>query len=227
MVARRHQGNESRIQFIDVAELRAFTDGILFDGMSVNLIGGATPGDGAGGFFCWDSSSSVSEDAPSSVGTVVKLTNTAIGRFIRTDMESISALFFGANTDGATNNGVGVQVALEYALANGRTLNFPAGRYNFTTRAELEGVGNINITADPGAVIISNISSGGGAISLRADRVELVIAADITRGDTTFDVADATGITVGQHFTLRSSVAVEALRSRPARHTGVIVSIEV
>ena len=131
---------------------------------------------------------------------------------------------FGAIIDGVSDNGVISKNAQDYALANSKTLHFHEGRYNYTTRAETEGVGVINITADPGAVIISNVT-GGGAISLRAVRVELSIGANITRGDLTFDLVSAAGITVGQHFTLRSEVAVESLRGRPARHTGTIVAI--
>jgi len=157
-------GEASAIAFIDVAEMRAFTGNRLSDNQSVTLIGGALPGDGAGGDFFWDSSSTASEDAPLSVGTVVKRTDEVTGRFIRTDQSTISLPMFGADPTGLLISTAAIQVAFD-SISNGNfrvldlgdtgnggfyncdaTLTLPTKTFNITGRGNsIAGAGHSTV----------------------------------------------------------------------------------
>lgn len=137
------QSRFSRFQFIDVAELRAFEGDNISNGESVTLIGGAIPGDGAGGDLHWDSTSTASEDAPASVGWVVKRTDEATGRFIRTDRSVVRPEHFGARS------GLASTVAIQAALDKAKSLTepFPAVEFGFgefliSSELDRTGTGN-------------------------------------------------------------------------------------
>lgn len=128
------EGEAASLSFIDVAEMRALAGRSLLEGESVTLVGGALPGDGAGGDFHWDATSTASEDAPLSVGTVVKRTDTATGRFIRTDQSELTIVMYGAVKGGGDG-----AAAINVGLATGNSLMVPEGRFLFNSTLKSGG----------------------------------------------------------------------------------------
>lgn len=156
------QNNSRALQFIDVAGLRALSGQKLLNGQSIDLLGDTSAGDGAGGDFYWDASSTASENAPLSVGTIVKLTDTTTGRFIRTDQTFITGIMFGQVGDGTTDARVPGQLAATFAgtigvnvympptaagyfFDNGGTITLPDGVsfYGRNTKITLEDEANL------------------------------------------------------------------------------------
>lgn len=114
-----------------IAELRAisFTPS---DGDTINVTGYYSAGDGGGGQFYWDATSTEADNG----GTIIKVASVATGRFKSSTPYEINILKFGAPAadDGVTSDTPYIQAAYDYAksisayLAGGATVLWPPGK---------------------------------------------------------------------------------------------------
>ncbi|HEY4111432.1 hypothetical protein, partial [Puia sp.] len=96
---------------------------------SVFVQGYAAVDDGGQGFFAWDAASSQSDND----GTVIQVTGTSTGRWMRIYSGAISVKWFGAKGDSTSNDQPAISHALNAALHFQRDLLLPGGIYQLTT----------------------------------------------------------------------------------------------
>mgnify|MGYP003669871828 CR=1 FL=1 len=118
------QNNSRRQAYSSLAAVRLISGITAYEGEVINLSGHTTEGDGGGGDFYWDASSTATDNN----GTIVKLADTTTGRFIRVDQTRISVRMFGAVGNGSTDDTTKINVALD----SGRDILFPIGTYLIT-----------------------------------------------------------------------------------------------
>jgi len=87
-----------------------------------------TDGDGGGGDFYWDASSTETDNG----GTIIKATAIAVGRWKRPETTKITARKFGSKGDGSTNDDTTMQAFLDYGKDTGATLYIENGEYILT-----------------------------------------------------------------------------------------------
>lgn len=139
----------------------------------VEVAGRTSPGDGGGGSFAWDPTSTAADDD----GTVLKITSVATGRLLRIfdNEDGYNVKWFGAIGDGATNDTVAIQACLNVAASHAQSgiidpfgtiltgttstpVQFPQGVYRITsgltTSLGLEWVGFRSI------IIMANYAAG-------------------------------------------------------------------
>lgn len=111
----------------------------------------ATSGDGGGGYFLWDATST----ATPNLGTIFAATGVTTGRWLRQYLD-LELKFFGVPIGGYADTAWAAAVA--YAVSAGQTLfvssqttTLPIGYYHFLH----------NITKPPGLAVIASPSSGG------------------------------------------------------------------
>jgi hypothetical protein len=85
--------------------------------------GAVTPGDGGGGMFYWDTSSSVDDG-----GTTIRPTEGG-GVWRRIFGEALSVRWFGATASGSSSDVVAIQNAIDACPPSGGVVFFPPGRY--------------------------------------------------------------------------------------------------
>src|SRR5882762_3479904 len=111
--------NLQSLSFDSIASLSAV---IGAPGLAVTVKGFYVPGDGGGGDFYWDETST----ATAVSGMILKNASVATGRWIRRyDPNFISVNLFGVLPDGVTDYAVLWQAAITFA--NGRVLYVPSG----------------------------------------------------------------------------------------------------
>lgn len=97
----------------------------------VSVLGYLTSGDGGGGDFFWDSSSTVTANG----GTIIESNITATGRWIRPVANDFNVKHFGATGDGVTDDFIPIENAVDAAIAyGGGYVYFPTGNYRIYTR---------------------------------------------------------------------------------------------
>lgn len=130
-----------------------------------NVIGYYLPGDGGGGDFFWDATSTDPEDG----GTVFEVTGTPTGRWKRLFADTINVKWFGAKGDGSDDT-VDFQNAIDYFSANSKKGEIIVDSvYTITNviigseRISLKGGGTINgsVTIGNGVARIYNITIDG------------------------------------------------------------------
>lgn len=102
------------------------------DGFNATVLGYYTLGDGGGGEFYWDNTSTITDNG----GTVIQVTSVTTGRWIRNNSNIIDVRCFGAKGDFNSITGIGtndrasIQKAFDYATLYGNyTIIFPKGNY--------------------------------------------------------------------------------------------------
>ena len=116
----------------DLADMRAQPGAVLATNQTATLMGGSTIGDQVAKIYYWDPTSTATDDGDS----VVKLTDTATGRFLYTSEEGT---YINVLNYGVTNDGVDTTTALQALLDNSivqdlnRALFFPAGNYRVSS----------------------------------------------------------------------------------------------
>jgi hypothetical protein len=106
----------------------------VYDGQHAHCEGYSSRGDGGGGDFVWDASSTATHNW----GTVVAVTGVATGRWLRVRVGNlINVRWFGAKADWngttGTDNTAAIQAAIDYAMDNGKGIVFiPAGLYKIS-----------------------------------------------------------------------------------------------
>jgi len=137
-----------------IADLR------LLDGSSgsgrANLSGYYAPGDGGGGSFWWDATSTETDNN----GTIIKVTAVATGRWKRLYSGEINVRWFGAKGDGVTDDSSAIVAAI--AASTGKTLFFPVGDYVLTTTETVPA--DVTLHFDNAAVI-----NGSGTLNINGD----------------------------------------------------------
>lgn len=101
------------------------------------LLGYNSAGDGGGGVFYWDSTSTASDDG----GVTIRPdSRPAQGRWKRVITSRVNARWFGATGDGTTNDAPAVIAARAYCDENKKTLHFDAGTYLLDSDPSLSSI---------------------------------------------------------------------------------------
>ena len=99
---------------------------VLNGGNTVEVLGYYTKGDGGGGLFYWDSTSTEADNG----GTIIQATGITTGRWKRVFSGAVNVKWFGAKGDGITDDRSYFQNALSYLRStNGGTINITNGKY--------------------------------------------------------------------------------------------------
>ena len=91
----------------------------------VDVLGYYTKGDGGGGIFYWDSTSTESENG----GTIIQATGIATGRWKRPESGTVNVKEFGAKGDGLADD----TFAVQNAINTKNDIYIPNGTYNIST----------------------------------------------------------------------------------------------
>ena len=109
---------------------------------TVMVLGYYVAGDGGGGIFRWDGASSAADNG----GTIIIPTAApANGRWIRQVVGgTVNVREFGAKGDGATNDTVAIQAAIDFSVANGMATVAPYGTFIVLPATAQAGAGTYN-----------------------------------------------------------------------------------
>jgi hypothetical protein len=171
----------------NLASLRAL--GAQANGVQVAEAGYTTPGDGGGGLWYYDTSSTATEN----VGTIVKPTGVSgAGRFIReVQGQPYNVKWFGAKGDGVTDDGPAIQSDIDavYAIGSGAVfvpqgtfiLNTVTAPYYLLTIRDKVSVGGVGpssiLKAGPG---LRNSTTGLAILYNHTDYVSDLTISDLT-----------------------------------------------
>lgn len=92
-----------------ISDMTALSSTALSDNKSITVLGYNSIGDGGGGAFYWDASSTETTN----LGTIIALDGGGTGRFKRIYSEPVDIKWFGATGDGSTNDTAAIQSALD------------------------------------------------------------------------------------------------------------------
>lgn len=98
---------------------------------NISLLGYYSVGDGGGGEFYWDSTSTETDNG----GTIIQVTGVITGRWKRVFYGSLNMKWFGAKGDNTQDDTIFIQNAINYA--KGRILYVPNGIYKITNQIQL------------------------------------------------------------------------------------------
>lgn len=126
-------------------------------GSSVMLLGHTAIGDGGGGVFYWDSTSTATDDS----GTIIKLTTVTTGRYMRLiEGVYVTPKMFGAIGNGTTDDTIAMTKAIASAVSKKLVLYITPGTYKITS-----------------TLAITN------PITILGDQEQSIIAPNFTTGD--------------------------------------------
>lgn len=97
-------------------------------GTNAEVLGYYTAGDGGGGLFYWDSTSTEADNG----GTIIQATGINTGRWKRAYSGFVNVKWFGANGDGVTDDTIAIQSAVDTGLE----VYFPEGTYKISDTIE-------------------------------------------------------------------------------------------
>jgi hypothetical protein len=106
-----------------IAALRLIDVSLIDDNQYIGLLGYYGEGDGGGGQFFWDATSTATDNN----GTIIQVTGVATGRWIRLYDKIVNVKWFGAKGDDATDDVVALQAAMDMGFAY-----FPEGNYRIS-----------------------------------------------------------------------------------------------
>ncbi|SDF66400.1 hypothetical protein [Chitinophaga filiformis] len=105
---------------------------------TATLLGYYTASDGGGGEFYWDSTSQDTENC----GTIIKETNTSVGRWKRIITDTVNVRWFGAKGDD-TDDTTPISKCAKFCRDNNRNMYFPEGTY-YTGTIDITGIYNVS-----------------------------------------------------------------------------------
>jgi hypothetical protein len=167
-----------------IASLTALLKANLTSGDEIYVSGYYAQGDGGGGRFVWDSTSTATANG----GVVIASDEGGSGRWNRVFDNDLTSLMFGATGDGTTDDTNFLQAGIDYAVANNTTfmLTTPLVSYSVTT---LLAVGNnFEITTQPNVIIAQRSGTGSGVAILGVKGHDIRIGDLIGTGNITTDV---------------------------------------
>lgn len=144
-----------------IAELKLYDD--LEDNRTVFVRGYYSSGDGGGGTFFWDASSTDADNG----GTIIQATGVTTGRWKRVYSGAVNVKWFGAKGDGSNNDQLAIQAAID-AVAYGK-VEVPRGTYVVHSslvldRTHLSGASTFNTTIKAGPTLNDAIIVAGTAM---------------------------------------------------------------
>lgn len=129
--------NEAIVEINNIAENAI--NAITFDNIAqlrlnsnigrVDILGYYTKGDGGGGSFYWDSTSTELDNG----GTIIQATGIATGRWKRVFSGAVNIKYFGAKGDNLNNDTTPIQNCINYAKNKLYGIYAPSGTYRITT----------------------------------------------------------------------------------------------
>lgn len=130
---------------------------------------------------------------------------------------------YGAAADGITNDSSAFQAALD-ALdsAGGGILVVPPGIYLIQTDITSTSDNPIEIRGSEGATIIAEATI---SVAAAADHTDESLGSNLSRGDTSITLSDASSVEVGDIIRFYTNEVAETLRSRPKRHISVVTAV--
>ena len=169
------------------------------NGDQASVAGYYVPGDGGGGMFYWNSTSTAADDGGI---TILPTGHVGNGRWKRIAGDWISVKAFGPTGDGVTDDTTELQAAADYAASTGIGLTGHQGdTYLFSTLLIKNGVSEIdlsmstllpdgttvpaNITTEA-AVVLQGALTGGTAV----DSAKISLTIDMQNGDRTAILGD-------------------------------------
>ncbi len=190
----------------DLSSLRAHPP---IDGVVVRVAGHTLPGDGGGGVFTWVPGANFADDD----GIYVASQLIAEGRWVRDyGDERLNAKWFGANGDGARNDGPALERAMACAAAMSTPLVIPSGRYLVTSNVNAEvAAGEELRVMGEGATIVR--TGGDGRLRFDAPLVTTArLAQTVAQGDTQVVVDDPGGVAPGDIMEIMTGIRVSSVR---------------
>lgn len=159
--------------FDSIAELKLIS-GSIADKLEV--LGYYEKGDGGGGTFYWDATSTETDNG----GTIIQATGVTTGRWKRVFSGAINVKWFGAKGDNTFDNTLAIQNSIVYATTNKTSVFVPSGIYNIkgilkitcsfigqdknTTKLNFKnnGVKELSLTIEESNIEVSNLSIDNG-----------------------------------------------------------------
>jgi len=153
-------GRGSIAAITTVAVAKALTT--LSDGQGLYIQGYTVVGDGGGGIYHYDASST----ATANDGTILAL-DTLAGRLIYSDVAPATVKTFGAKGDDVANDSVAITTASDVGV--GSDVDFPPGIY----RVDNVQLGSTNLRAALGSVTIKLFGASTAAFAVKNDNVTI------------------------------------------------------
>lgn len=196
-----------------IADLR-LTNG----GDTVLVKGYYADGDGGGGDFYWDSTSTETDNG----GTIIKATAITTGRWKRLFSGEINVRWFGATGDNSTDDTTTIQSAID--ASSSQVLFFPTG--NYVTTAALNSTDQkITIKMPQGALIKSSVAAGTFAFDIINNEysdIELRIESDGNGINVKQDSGTGAGNSYNNKITGRVKNIPGRTAAKPALNSGTV-----
>lgn len=165
---------------------------------SINVLGYYEKGDGGGGTFYWDATSTEADNG----GTIIQATGVVTGRWKRVFSGAVNVKWFGAKGDGATDDTVAIQSALFFARDSdyGANVFLPDGKYyisqtlviesktqsEFYNRVNIEGSSSVNCTiiynGNENAIVVRNYYSSSYLIKVHIKSIGITKTTNLYTG---------------------------------------------
>jgi hypothetical protein len=137
--------------------------GVQKEGAYIETLGYSAAGDGGGGVFYWNATSTESDNS----GTIIKANSVTVGRWIRVYSGALNVRWFGAKGDGVSDDTVMLQRALDLAVTSKQAVYVSAGTYR--TTAQLTFIQNTNLGSAYGVTIYGDNSTWADVSTIYAE----------------------------------------------------------